>query len=1275
MKRILILSLGLLPIMGTLHAEPAPQPWARWSFEAAPLPAPDCPAPAAFRGEGVHGSGLLLSGEHQLKVSLPPHVGALTALTFSAWARPTDFDHYNEIFRQECPDRLLFSFQEYGTVLSLGLNIGGYLECDAPIDPEVLLDGAWHHCAATFDGETMRVFLDGKQIGAQVRRGVVRFNPAVAAFIGSMGGRSEFFQGGLDEVTLFACALSAEQIRIEWQCGAAALAKRGAACGGVPGLRTTPLTYHTEEWYGSTFWAGSQWTRVGKDWQHPDVETPSVRRFCVPRDGRVNISGRVFKLHLEGDGIRASILHNEREVWKAEIEGKDSKGVEPKLTLDVKQGDALRFVVHKRVGIACDTTGWDPVIAYTDGERFQASSSFAAHKQGAGGWFYEALGHTTKSARKKSIARSSPLLSTETMPEPPTVALPSADADKLLVVDWQAQRGTTDCAAACRQELARAERILTRISERLAPTARAKWQQKLAELRQRAANEDTYLALRKMKRELLLADPEIDFSKIICIDNPYVHGSEAIHEVRHRNEDTATPGGRLLVLDGLRPDAAVRKLAPRGVPAAFWRPDVSFDGRRVLFCMKATNEPAFHLYEVGLDPSTSLGAGGSWRQITDGDYNDLDPIYAPDGGIIFSTSRCNHYLRCGGSKFRMFILARCDRDGKNIYFISANNEVDYMPSFLPDGRLIYTRWEYVDKDVLRIQSLWTVNPDGTAANAFWGNQSKWPDMLLNPRAIPGTTKVIFNATGHHDAYAGPLGIIVPGEGMNYPDGLYNLTPHVPWAEVGNGPAEKTNTAEFVAPACFGAYLAPFPISKDLLLVSARVGPPLPTGNQPELPYFQLYLMDFDGNMELLFKGAYNVLHAQPVRPRALPRVIPSTVRWPGKMTAPDQQAEPGVLLSADIYEGSGIPRGLVKSLRVLEIESQSWCDGKRSTGVEASLYRSKGAFPTYTLAGETPTSFLYDDATKRILGTVPVESDGSVHFKLPPVRSVYFQLLDERGRCLQTMRSFTHVMPGEKRGCVGCHQTRGVTPGLKPCLAANRAPSEITPPPWGDATISFPRFVQPILDKHCVKCHGSTALTTGGGAQPKAGLDLTHRTEPGTLLSWPYVKLVFGNNPRTIADLPNTTIAGPIFPYHVYPNPEVNFPTEDTVVPPLTAMSYRSKLIAMATSGKHGGVRVSPEEEARLVAWVDALCPYLGLEEIIAQPDIAPPDYYAQGVYKGLSFPSKMCTAPVVHKAFCQDDFKTQADRQPKDAAGQPLPSFEMKDGKRIYHIPAARQP
>lgn len=1095
MKRLFAFTLWLLPMMGIQYAAPGAEPVARWSFETAP-PAAECPSPSIALAEGVHGNGLALSGKQQIPVKMPAITGELKAVSFSAWVKPETFDRYNEIFRQECPERLLFSFQEHGTILSFGLNIGGYTECDAKINPDELLDGAWHHCAATFDGQTMKVYLNGRLIGSKPRPGTVRYNPSATAFIGSLGGRGEFFQGGLDELAIYTVALTAEQVKAEWQRGAAALAKRGAACGGVAGPRPKP-----------------------------------VRKTPI--------------------------------------------------------------------------------------------------------------------ATKAPVVKSSSLIGPESFPEPLTVPLPAAEAEKLIVQDWLAQRGTKSWEAACKEELARIERILQRRNMTTRPSLTA------------GNDEKAYLELRRIKRELLLGDPSIDFSRIVCIDNPYVHGSEAIHEVRHRNEDTATTGGRLLVLDGLRPDAAVRKLAPPGVPAAFWRPDVSYDGTKILFCMKSSDQPAYHLYEVGVD-------GSGWRQITDGDYNDLDPIYAPDGGIIFSTSRCNHYLRCGGSKFRMFILARCDYDGKNIYFISANNEVDYLPSFLPDGRLIYTRWEYVDKEVLRIQSLWTVNPDGTGLNVFWGNQSHWPDMLMNARAIPGASKVIFNACGHHDAYAGPLGIIVPSEGMNYPDGLYNLTPHVPWAEVGKGPADKPYNAEFQAPTCYGAFLSPFPISKDLFLVSARVGKPVKTGSDPDLSYFQLYLMDYDGNMELLYKGAFNVLHAQPIRPRPKPRLIPSTVVWPGKMKSPDQKPEPGILFSADVYEGSGIQRGLAKSLRILEVESQTWCDGIRSTGREADLYRSKGAFPRYTLAGETPTSFVMDDTTKRILGTVPVEADGSVHFKVPPVRALYFQLLDEKGRCLQTMRSFTHVMPGEKRGCVGCHQTRGVTPEVKPALALRRPPSEITPPPWGDETVSFPRFVQPILDKHCVKCHG--------GKEPKAGLDFTHRTEPGTLFSWPYVLLVFGDKPKTIADLPYTSIAGPIFPYHIYENPEVKFPTADTVVPPMTAMSYRSRLIQKATSGNHHDVRVSPEEEGRLVAWVDALCPYIGLEEILAQPDIDPKDYFAQSVYKGLSYPPKMRTAPVVHKAFCQDDFKTQSDRQPKDPDGNPLPSVEVINGKRIYRIPVGSQ-
>ena len=844
-------------------------------------------------------------------------------------------------------------------------------------------------------------------------------------------------------------------------------------------------------------------------------------------------------------------------------------------------------------------------------------------------------------------------------------AMPFSD---LIRNEWLLQRGTNAVvAAATWDEWARTDRVLRRQAADGQPAA-AEHRARLTALKKRLdtvteiSAESLFFDVRALKRECLLGDAQIDFKSVLCIDNPYVHGSEAYHEVRQRTENCATYGGRLLVIDGLGPDAAVRTLAPQdGIPAAFWRPDLSFDATRVLFCMKLTNEPAYHLYETGID-------GTGTRQLTKGSYNDLDPIYTPDGTIIFSTSRCNQFLRCGDSKFRMFILARCDTEGKNIYFISANNEADFTPALLPDGRILYTRWEYVDREVNRIQSLWTVNPDGTGASAYWGNQSHWPDMQVNARPIPGTLRTLFHAPGHHAFYDGPLGVIDQTEGMNYPDGVYNLTPAIPWSEVGAGPADKPYQTDFCAPLCYKAFQTPFPVSKDLFLVSARAGHSYALPKETEPSLFRLYLMDYDGNMELVYAGSHNIFHAQPVRARKRPNVITSNVKWPGKMLTADQKPEDGTVYSADIYEGTTIPRGMAKALRVMEISSIHYgdCAGWRSTMRESEPYRKIGAIPMqgWMLPGSPAISFVYDEGPKRVLGTVPVEADGSVYFKLPAVRSVFFQLLDGQGRCLRTMRSFTHAMPGEMRGCVGCHETPRVAPPPPPAssLAMQRKPSTLTPPPWGDSTVSFPRFVQPVLDKYCISCHG--------GKQPKAGLDLTRRCEPGTQISWPYVKLVFGNKPKGLDDMPETTVAGPLFPYCAYPNPEWKVVTTDTVPPPLTAMSYKSKLIQIATSGKHHDVKVSPLEEAQLVAWVDALCPYLGLEELLVRPDMAAENYFKVGMYQCLTYAPRLATAPVVHKAFCQDGFESQDDRLPKDKSGTVLPSVFFEGDKQHYRIP-----
>ncbi|HOY60307.1 MAG TPA: LamG domain-containing protein, partial [Verrucomicrobiota bacterium] len=172
---------------------------------------------------GLFDGAVRLSGQHRLRVEGRFDVGHLRQITLSAWVRPTAFDRYNEVFRKEDGDnRVLFSFQEHGHVLSLGLNAGGYVECDGSIDPEQVLDGRWHHCAGTFDGRSMRVYFDGHQICALERSGALTAGGPAAACLASMDG-SECFQGGLDDVRIYGSALTDTEIQALFESGRPAL--------------------------------------------------------------------------------------------------------------------------------------------------------------------------------------------------------------------------------------------------------------------------------------------------------------------------------------------------------------------------------------------------------------------------------------------------------------------------------------------------------------------------------------------------------------------------------------------------------------------------------------------------------------------------------------------------------------------------------------------------------------------------------------------------------------------------------------------------------------------------------------------------------------------------------------------------------------------------------------------------------------------------------------------------------------------------------------------
>lgn len=675
------------------------------------------------------------------------------------------------------------------------------------------------------------------------------------------------------------------------------------------------------------------------------------------------------------------------------------------------------------------------------------------------------------------------------------------------------------------------------------------------------AEKELYLAVRRVKRRIAMKNPVLNFSQLLFIDQPTPAGPvNPEHEAIHRMGITAVPGGRLLVLDGLHPGGSVRQLAPDR-PGSFWRPDLSFDARRVLFCYKPHDEKSFHLYEINLD-------GRGLRQLTDGDYDDIDPIYVPDGHIVFTTTRGNSHVRCGPFIYS-YILARCDADGGNVYLISQNGEPDFVPSLMEDGRVIYSRWEYTDKALWRVQSMWTVNPDGTHVSVFWGNQSVWPDHVAQPQQIPGTQKVMFCGVGHHDWWSGSIGILDRSKGMNFPHGLTKVTREQPWPEVGNGPVDPGHSERYRAAGRFTGYNTPCPLSEYDFLASARG-----LNNR-----FRLYLMDVDGNRELIYEGVHNILHAMPIRPRPVPAVRADTVAWPG--TGPNRQPpQPGIFFSGDVYEGvPDLPRGSVKYLRVFQQDHKTYTTWEK----------------TYRHSGPT-VSIIQEESVKRILGTAPVEADGSVHFRAPPGRSLYFQLLDESYRCLQTMRSFSGLMPGEVRGCVGCHELHSSTPPSRQGLALLRPPSDLTPPPWGEESIGYERFVQPVLDRYCIRCHQGSGE---GSHKP----DLTLRAGHGPFRE-PYLTLVGAAGwGSPVQPGPGYGIAAAIPVEQI----GMNNPLSLVTIRPLQYLSPASRLIDIASGReKHYDAQADPVSLQRLIAWVDACSPYCGEEEIRAQDD---PDF------------------------------------------------------------------
>jgi len=447
-------------------------------------------------------------------------------------------------------------------------------------------------------------------------------------------------------------------------------------------------------------------------------------------------------------------------------------------------------------------------------------------------------------------------------------------------------------------------------------------------------------------------------------------------------------------------------------------PEVHYDARKVLFSHRKAGTDYFHLYEINLD-------GTGIRQLTSGEVDDYEPAYLPDGGIVFVSTRCQCWVNCW--KTQVGVLYRCDADGGNIQRLSHNAEHDNTPSVLPDGRILYTRWEYVDRSQVEFHHLWTMNPDGTGETVYYGNMHPGI-VMIDAKPIPGTRSIVASFS--------------PGHGVTDHQGIATIV------SPANGPDNESTARRLHK----GPLIKdPYPLSTDCFLVAQ--------GNQ-------ILVMDGSGKTHSVYRreGPGAVHEPRPVIRRARERVLPSRV-------APDEPT--GQLLLADVYLGrntQGIRRGDIKKLLVLELLPKQ---------VNFS-------------GGPDLVSWLGTFSLERVLGTVPVEKDGSAYFEVPAGRPVFFVTLDENDRSVKRMQSFVSVMPGEVTSCVGCHEQRSMGPQLRDLsdvAAFGRPASKIEPFAGLPDVLDFLRDIQPILDRHCVECHtykqrdGGVLLTGDLGPQ------------------------------------------------------------------------------------------------------------------------------------------------------------------------------------------------
>lgn len=634
-----------------------------------------------------------------------------------------------------------------------------------------------------------------------------------------------------------------------------------------------------------------------------------------------------------------------------------------------------------------------------------------------------------------------------------------------------------------------------------------------------------------LQREILLSNPLLDGDKIIVgryklkgkasQANPPDLGTQPNNWSNQTSAKRDNFNAEIAELSNLRGEIKSRTIfkPTNGSPVSDLL--LHWDGDKILFTATDKNH-RWNVFEVNTD-------GSGLHQVIHVDEPDLeffDATYLPDGRFIAVSNIGYQGVPCVGGSDAVGNLVSYDPKDKSLRRMTFDQDANWHPNVMNNGRLMYVRWEYTDLTHYCSRIVMQANPDGTETRALYGSGSWFPNSTFDVKPIPGgTSSFVGIISGHHGvARSGRMMLFDPAKSRKEEQGMIN---EFPFSQRPIIPLVMDKLVDGVWPQL----IKPYPINDTYYLVAAKLSPKLLWG---------IYLIDIFDNMTLIaeYEGE-GLIQPILVEKRPVPPIIPDKIR-PGDKNA--------TVFIQDIYQGEGlpgVPRGEVKELRVLAYE---YAYLKSPSNHEAQGIQSGWDI-------------------KRLLGTVPVEKDGSAMFTVPANTPISLQPLDEEGRAVQWMRSWFTAMPGEVVSCVGCHEDQNSMPMPKRVQASMKAPVPITKPEGGPRSFTFDLEIQPILDRACIACHDG-------------------KTKPD-FRGFPEEKRI-----PMLSDHGNRNLSPSYMAFHPFVNrqgPEADI----AVMKPYEYHASTSEVVKILKNG-HYGTTLTDKEWRTLYNWIDFNAPYHG---------------------------------------------------------------------------------